>query len=90
MMAKQAVYQVRMDEEIKDQVEDLYRRLGTSFAEAVRVFAVQSLREQGMPFTPSESRGKTFGALSSLANPSLIPLEEDAFEKAMVKKHADS
>ena len=88
-MAKQAVYQVRMDEDIKNQVEDLYKRLGTTFAEAVRVFAVQSLREHGMPFVPSETRGKTYGALSSLADPSLIPLEEKAFEKAMVNKHAD-
>ena len=42
-MAKQAVYQVRMDKDIKDQVEVLYRRLGTTFAEAVRIFAVQSI-----------------------------------------------
>lgn len=89
-MAKQAVYQVRMDEEIKDQVEELYRKLGTTFAEAVRIFAVQSIREQGMPFTPSEARGRTFGALSSYANPALIPQEEGAFGKAMVDKHADT
>jgi addiction module RelB/DinJ family antitoxin len=88
-MAKQAVYQVRMDEDIKDQVEALYRRLGTTFAEAVRIFAVQSIREQGMPFTPSESRGKTFGALSRYADPALRSQEEEAFEKAMVAKHAD-
>ena len=60
-MAKQAVYQVRMDEEIKDQVETLYRNMGTTFAEAIRIFAVQSIREQGMPFTPSEKRGSSFG-----------------------------
>jgi len=52
-MPKEAVYQVRMDAAIKNQVEALYRSLGTSFAEAVRIFAVQSIREQGMPFTPS-------------------------------------
>ena len=79
MMAKQAVYQVRMDEEIKNRVEALYRELGTTFAEAVRIFAVQSLREQGMPFTPSEMRGKSFGSLSSFANPELIPEESTAF-----------
>jgi len=90
MMAKQAVYQVRMDEEIKNRVEALYRELGTTFAEAVRIFAVQSLREQGMPFTPSEMRGKSFGSLSSFANPELIPEESTAFEKAMVAKHADN
>lgn len=87
-MAKQAIYQVRMDEEVKEQVEALYRSLGTTFAEAVRIFAVQSIREQGMPFTPSEARGKSFGALSSLANPTLIPEENCAFEKAMAAKHA--
>ena len=88
-MAKQAVYQVRMDEEIKEQVESLYRSMGTSFAEAVRVFAVQSIREQGMPFTPSEAKGKAFGALSGYAKPTLLTEEETAFEKAMVDKHAD-
>ena len=87
-MAKQAIYQVRMDEEVRDQVEALYRRLGTTFAEAVRIFAVQSIREQGMPFTPSDARGRSFGALSSLADPALIPKEQGAFEKAMVAKHA--
>ena len=86
-MAKQAIYQVRMDEEVRDQVEALYRKLGTTFAEAVRVFAVQSIREQGMPFTPSDARGRSFGALSSLANPALIPQESGAFEKAMAAKH---
>lgn len=52
-MAKEAVFQLRMDAETKEQVELLYQRLGTSFAEAVRMFAAQSLHEQGMPFKPS-------------------------------------
>ena len=89
-MAKQAVYQVRMDEDIKNQVEELYRNLGTSFAEAVRVFAVQSIREQGMPFVPSEARGRSYGMLSQLADPKRIAQEEGAFGKAMVNKHAGS
>ena len=87
-MAKQAVYQVRMDKDIKDQVELLYKNMGTSFAEAIRIFAVQSIREQGMPFTPTENRGKSFGALSEFANPALMDQEAGAFEKAMVEKHA--
>lgn len=52
-MAMDSTLQVRMDHELKQQVEELYRDLGTSFAEAVRVFARQSLREGGMPFRPS-------------------------------------
>ena len=87
-MAKEAVYQLRMDAEIKEQVEALYQGLGTSFAEAVRIFAVQSLREQGMPFKPSGATGKAFGALSKWANPKLISEEEGAFARAMEDKHA--
>ena len=86
-MAKQAVYQVRMDEDTKNQAEALYRNLGTTFAEAIRIFAVQSIREQGMPFTPSEQKGQAFGALSRFANPALIGSEQGAFEKAMAEKH---
>jgi DNA-damage-inducible protein J len=52
-MAMDATLQVRMDKELKAEVEDLYRSLGTTFAEAVRIFAQQSLRVGGMPFTPS-------------------------------------
>ena len=49
-MAKEATLQVRMDSELKEQAEQLYRDMGTSFAEAVRIFARQSVLENGMPF----------------------------------------
>ena len=52
-MAMDATFQIRINSELKSEVESLYRSLGTSFAEAVRIFAQQSLREGGMPFTPS-------------------------------------
>lgn len=52
-MAMESTLQVRMDTQLKTEVEALYRDLGTSFSEAVRIFAQQSLREGGMPFTPS-------------------------------------
>lgn len=49
-MAKEATLQVRMDAELKEQAEELYDRLGTSFAEAIRIFARQSVKENAMPF----------------------------------------
>ncbi len=52
-MAMDATLQIRMNSDLKMQVEELYRSMGTSFAEAVRIFAQQSLREGGMPFRPS-------------------------------------
>ena len=60
-MAMDATLRIRMDKEIKSQVEALYRGMGTSFAEAVRIFAQQSLREGGMPFRPTP---KTWDELS--------------------------
>ena len=52
-MSMDATLQIRIDSELKTEVEELYRSLGTSFAEAVRMFAQQSLREGGMPFRPT-------------------------------------
>ena len=51
-MANDAVLQVRMDSHLKHSVEQLYRDLGTSFPEAVRIFAQQSLLHAGLPFEP--------------------------------------
>lgn len=50
-MAKESTLQVRMDSELKEQAELLYKQLGTSFAEAVRIFARQSVEDGAMPFT---------------------------------------
>lgn len=49
-MSKQAVLQVRMDSDLKESAEALYKRMGTSLAEAVRIFARQSVEENAMPF----------------------------------------
>lgn len=63
-MSMDATLQVRMDKQVKASVEELYRSLGTSFAEAVRIFAQQSLQEGGMPFRPTL---KTWDELSETA-----------------------
>ena len=52
-MSMDATLQVRMDGQLKNNVEKLYRDLGTSFAEAVRIFAQQSLLAGGLPFRPT-------------------------------------
>ena len=89
-MAKEATLQVRMDADVKERVEALYHGMGTSFAEIVRILAVQSLIEEGVPFQISTKRGKNYGALSDLANPDLRANEEGAFGRAMAEKHAEN
>ena len=87
-MAMDATLQVRMDSEVKDKVEQLYRGMGTTFAEAVRMLAAQSLIENGMPFQVNANKGKAYGIAAKRANPALMAQEEGAFVRAMVKKHA--
>ncbi|MGN1116145.1 MAG: type II toxin-antitoxin system RelB/DinJ family antitoxin [Candidatus Ornithomonoglobus sp.] len=75
-MAKEATLQVRMDADLKEQAEMLYNRLGTSFAEAVRIFARQSVEENAMPFVIHVPQKSIRGIAAKYANPDLIPLEE--------------
>lgn len=86
-MAKEATLQVRMDLELKEQVEALYRDMGTSFAEAVRIFAKQSIQENGMPFVVTANKRNTYGRLSEYAAPQLVAEEEGAYGKAIAEKH---
>lgn len=88
-MAKEAVLQVRIDAEIKREVEELYRNMGTTFAEAVRIFAKQSIAMQSMPFIVRNDASEMRGTFAQYANPELITKEKDAFRNAMVKKHAN-
>lgn len=86
-MAKEATLQVRMDADLKEKVELLYRDMGTSFSEAVRIFAKQSVQENGMPFAMTANRVNTYGRLSTFANADLIAEEKGAYERATVEKH---
>lgn len=76
-MAKEATLQVRMDSELKEQAELLYKQLGTSFAEAVRIFAKQSVEEQGMPFSMHLSPGGRKRALGIANGKYKIPDDID-------------
>lgn len=86
-MAKEATLQVRMDADLKEKAEALYRELGTSFAEAVRIFAKQSVLENGMPFVITANNKNTYGRLSKYADSQKWEQEEGAYERAMVEKY---
>lgn len=48
-MMKESILEVKMDSDLKEQGEKLYEQTGTTFAEAIRIFAKQSVREKAMP-----------------------------------------
>lgn len=89
-MAKEATLQVRIDAELKEQVEQLYRDMGTSFAEAVRIFARQSVQENGMPFiirVPAHTPQQRIGiAKGSFTAPDDIDRYNDEIEEMFLCK----
>lgn len=47
---------IRIDSELKNEAEDLFKRLGLNISSAINVFLTQSVREQAIPFEIREDR----------------------------------
>lgn len=88
-MAKDALLQVRMDSDTKEKVEALYVRMGTTFAEAVRMFAAQSLLLNGMPLSLKAypKKASSFGSLAKYADPEKLSQEKGAWTLAVEEKY---
>lgn len=50
---KTSTFQMRINPEIKQQVEDIYSRQGLTFTDAVNIFIQQSINSNGLPFLAS-------------------------------------
>ena len=50
---KTGTFQMRINPEVKQQVEQLYAKQGLTFTDAVNIFIQQSLNENGLPFLAS-------------------------------------
>lgn len=86
----ETVLQVRMDKNIKEKVEKLYRDMGITFASAVRLFARQSLVEQRMPFVVSKKPVLAGGMLSKYVDKSKWIEEDGAFERGILEEYEKS
>ncbi|MBQ6987184.1 MAG: type II toxin-antitoxin system RelB/DinJ family antitoxin [Oscillibacter sp.] len=91
-MEQEAVLQVPMDAEVKEKVEALYAAMGTTFAEAVRMFAAQSLLIQGMPLSlrAYSRRSPAFGMLSEYADPELRKREDEILSRLSEENDGDT
>jgi addiction module antitoxin, RelB/DinJ family len=49
--------QVRVDEEMREQADSLFRGLGMDTATAVRIFLAAAIRRRGIPFDVAEVDG---------------------------------
>jgi len=94
-MAKSASMYIRIDPQIKADVEAIYSQYGMSLTEAINVFLYQSRNIGGLPFDlrPVKSNLEKAdlknmkGFLKSYANPTLIEQEKGAWERAVIEKN---
>ena len=94
-MAKSASMYIRIDPQVKSDVETIYSRYGMSITDAINIFLYQSrnigglpfnLRPESRPFTP-QAINSAKGLLHQYANPDLIGQEKGAWENAAVENH---
>ena len=92
-MTKKITLEIELDDDLKAEAEKLYSKINLTLEEAIPILIKYNVEQQDgeLPKRKSDS-GNTelFGALSKYANPALIPFEDGAWERAMVKKYAKS
>ena len=76
LATKSTIMQFRMDTELKNEAEILFRELGTSFAEALRIFARQCVLTRSMPISIAMPRRETASGAAKRK------LESGAFARA--------
>ena len=72
---------IRIDDDLKNEGERLFRELGISFSSAVSMFVSQAIREQGIPFqiTANRANNITLASEQTLAKEWLSPEEDSAW-----------
>lgn len=91
---KRAILQVRIREEDKQHAEHLYDAMGTSLAEAVRLFVAQSILMRKLPFQPVAVRSKdgtaAYGSLKAYGDPNRRAEERNAWVEYLATESDDS
>ena len=92
--SKKSILQVRIREEDKQHAEHLYDAMGTSLAEAVRLFVAQSILMRKLPFQPVAVRSKdgtaAYGSLKAYGDPNRRSEERNAWIEYLATESDDS
>ena len=94
MSQKRAILQVRIREEDKAHAERLYDAMGTSLAEAVRLFVAQSILMRKLPFQPIAVRSAdgthAYGSLKKYGDPNRSSKERNAWIEYLAVEREDA
>ncbi|MDR0903419.1 MAG: type II toxin-antitoxin system RelB/DinJ family antitoxin [Ruminococcus sp.] len=99
-MAKTSNLYIRIDPEVKADVERIYSQFGMSITDAVNIFLYASRNYGGLPF-PLHSENPTIkdaptnevksrGILHKYADPTKIPEEKGAWAAAVLEKYGNT
>lgn len=90
-MSRDSVLHVRIDAEQKEEAEKIFKNMGTSLSEAVRVFIAESIKQQGLPFQPTFAGGKgamkAKGILEAYGSDNNREAEREAWIRSLGAKH---
>ena len=76
---KTATFQMRINPEVKQRMEDIYARQGLSFTDAVNIFIQQSLNMEGLPFLASPENAEAMRRLLDEAQKGWASAEKDGW-----------
>ena len=76
---KTATFQMRINPEVKQRVEEIYARQGLSFTDAVNIFIQQSLNMEGLPFLASPENAEYMRRLLDEAEKGWKSAEKDGW-----------
>ena len=92
-MTEKITVKIELDADLKAEAEKLYSKIDLTLEEAIPILIKYNVEQQDGEIPkkkPKSGHTELFGALSEYANPALIPFEDGAWERAMVKKYAQS
>ena len=93
-MTNEVTVEIKLDAELKEAAEKFYTRIGLTLEEAIPLLVKYNVEQDEKPFVipekSDEEHTELFGALAKYANPAMIPFEDGAWERAVVKKYAQS
>jgi DNA-damage-inducible protein J len=83
-MSKTATVRARIEPDLKDRVEQVFRQLGLTATQAITLFYKQVEQQRGLPFSvslPNEVTQKTFEDTDAGRNLTVCKDADDMFEK---------
>ena len=83
-MSKDAIIRARVESDLKEDAEAIFRRLGVSTTQAISIFYKQVVLQKGLPFNvaiPNETTRKTFEATDAGHDIILCKDSEEMFRR---------